>query len=87
VLDVGEDQLLVLLLVVQAELDHVAHSDVVVGSVLGEQLSMPVDVARYARTSSRDGRVSSRARARVLLADRVVVGVEEHPRNAGSKGA
>jgi hypothetical protein len=86
VLDVGEHQLLVLLLVVQAELDDGSTVARAAPGGAEQRLIGLVDVRAVARTSATVGARAGRAAARGCCSPTgVVVGVEE-VREAGSNG-
>ncbi len=76
VLEVGEDELLVLLLVLQAQLEQLGRVRLAREQILDGKVDM---------ASIRENGVEARARkkaalrTRMALADRLVVGVEEHP--------
>ncbi len=86
-LDVGEQQLLVLLLVMQAELDQVrelgpalGHADAVPLAQRHQRLHALVHLRPVAlHLVERGPQDQPAARARVLLAHALVVAVEEHP--------
>jgi hypothetical protein len=78
VLHVGEDQLLVLLLVVRAELDHVAQRRALL-LVLEQPQEMSVDVlAIGVHLRERRAREQPALRPRILRSNAVVVRVEQH---------